>query len=145
MKGLLKKVEARKNVTEGMIDDLNKIAEFLIQCCEKMKDFPIIAGEWQVQTKTSNVGSWTCLTHVNDYGGSRILPTSIERVGVSTYLHGDFSRGITFMDRDEVIELARNIGKILVEFEKYVVSSSWIEKVYERRLQKLTAVFDEIV
>ena len=118
---LQKTTEQYKRVTQKRLDEVNNLIESVKETVSDI-DADTVESIWVHVNGTafrfrwvcSNIGCWFRLQDEN----YRVFPSSVEDMGSSTYLHGDFNCYVRFMDRETVLKVIRNWPEIVGQFQK---------------------------
>lgn len=120
VKELLKTTQNYKRITQKRLDEVNQLIETVeetVKGIEKTVEeiwIEIEGSKFRFKKICSKVGCWFRLQD-DEY---RVFPTTVEKIGGSTYLHSDLDCYIKFMDRETVLKVIRNWPKIIGQFQK---------------------------
>jgi hypothetical protein len=109
---LEKACKEHKRVTSALIESLDNVNDGVVDILEEndalkfAKKF--IHKDIRIAYVSSRIGGfWRIVLDGNRFS---VLPFSYADVGTQQYLHGDFSSRVSYMTRDEVLYISRNIA-----------------------------------
>jgi hypothetical protein len=121
---LEKVCQEHKRVTSTLIENLDSISNGIVDILQgndalKFAKKFICKGIRIAYVSSRLGGFWRIV--LDDDDRFSVLPFSYGDVGTQQYLHGDFGSRVSYMSRDEVLYISRNIAdyiKGLVEYLK---------------------------